>query len=117
MSVTVSSVGPDTTARVRGEVDTSTAPEVLAAFERLPITPGGTVVVDLREVDFLDSSGLGAIVRLHRRVEVHGARLRLVCGSATLRLVRIMHLDQVIEVVDGTVGPGTTAEGQDASIT
>lgn len=107
MTVTVSGVAPDTTARLTGEIDTYTTPGVRAAFERLPVSAGGTVVVDLRDVTFLDSSGLGAIIALHRRAEAGGATIQLVCGAATLRLVRLMHLDQVLDVVDAdAVDPG-----------
>lgn len=99
MSVSVSNAGPVTTARLSGEIDTYTVPDVRAAFERLPIVADGTVVVDLREVTFLDSSGLGAIIGLYHRADASRARLQLVCGEVTLRLVQLMHLDQVMDVV------------------
>ena len=73
-------------------------PDVRAAFEELAIEPGQKVVVDLRDVTFLDSSGLGAVIGLYHRSGEHGGRLQLVCGDVTLRLVRLMHLDQVIDV-------------------
>lgn len=100
MSVTVSVDDAVTTARLTGEIDTYTVPEVRAAFEGLTVVPDATVVVDLRAVTFLDSSGLGAIIGLYHRVGAGGGRLQLVCGDITLRLVRLMHLDQVIDVVE-----------------
>lgn len=102
MSVTVSTSSTTTTARLSGEIDTYTVPEVRHAFDELEVPTGGDVVVDLRDVAFLDSSGLGAIIGLYHRTVGSGARLRLVCGDSTLGLVRLMHLDQVIEVVDAT---------------
>ncbi|MER7070994.1 STAS domain-containing protein [Terrabacter sp. NPDC000476] len=102
MSVTVSTSSTTTTARLTGEIDTYTVPEVRHAFEDLEVPPGGHVVVDLQDVTFLDSSGLGAIIGLYHRAVAVGAGLRLVCGDSTLPLVRLMHLDQVIEVVDAT---------------
>ncbi len=99
MSVSVSSAGAVTVARLAGEVDSYSVPEVRVAFERLPIVADGKVVVDLREVTFLDSSGLGAIIALYHRAGASRARLQLVCGEVTLRLVQLMHLDQVMEVV------------------
>lgn len=104
MSVAVTSAGSVTTARLTGEIDTYTVPDVRSAFERLPVAAGGTVVVDLREVTFLDSSGLGAIIALFHRAGAVGARLQLVCGDVTTRLVQLMHLDQVMDVV---IDPGT----------
>lgn len=76
MSVTVSVNGAVTTARLAGEIDTYTVPDVRAAFERLTIAPDATVVVDLRDVTFLDSSGLGAIIGLYHRVVAGDARLQ-----------------------------------------
>ena len=74
------------------------------------------VVVDLREVTFIDSSGLGAIIALYHRAGAAHARLQLVCGDVTLRLVRLMHLDEVMDVVtepaDASNGSVTSADVQ-----
>ena len=57
--------------RVAGEVDVSTAPMLRERFREL--AAGGTVhlIADLGQVDFLDCTGLGALVgglrRLRRR--------------------------------------------------
>ena len=111
MDVSVSTAGKVTTARLAGELDTYTVPEVRTAFEKLAVVPDGKVVVDLREVTFMDSSGLGAVIGLYHRVTDVGARLQLVCRGVTLRLVRLMNLDQVIDVVEepDDERPSTTA--------
>lgn len=101
MSVTISGVGRVITARLTGEIDTYTSPDVRAAFDHLAVPPDGLVVVDLREVTFIDSSGIGAVVGLYHRTTQEGGRLRVVCADATLRLFRLMHLDQVFDVVTG----------------
>ena len=98
MEVSVSTEDGRSVVRLVGEVDTYTVPDVRAAFERVSLTPGGTVVVDLREVTFIDSSGLGAVIGLYHRARESGARLRLVCDGVSLRLVRLTRLDQVIDV-------------------
>jgi anti-sigma B factor antagonist len=100
VDISVSTGGRVTTARLAGEVDTYTVPEVRTAFDQLDVVADGKVVVDLRDVTFMDSSGLGAVIGLYHRVTDAGARLQLVCGGVTLRLVRMMNLDQVIEVVE-----------------
>lgn len=126
MNVSVSTSGTVTTVRLAGEIDTYTVPEVRTVFDRLGLAPERTVVVDLSGVTFLDSSGLGAVIGLHRWVGAAGARLQLVCGEVTLRLIRLMNLDQVIDVVesvdasvegnDSSAGDDPpSAEGQDAS--
>lgn len=59
------------------------------------------VVVDFSSVDFIDSSGVGALVSVHKRVAPHGGALTLQNpGPAVtsvielLRLHRVFHLKQ-----------------------
>ena len=53
---------------IRGELDLATAPDLEAALpERLDA--GQDVVVDLRELEFMDSTGLRVLVAAHARVE------------------------------------------------
>ena len=99
MKVSVRTADGVVVAELAGEVDTYTVPEVRAAFAELPVASGTRVVVDLREVSFLDSSGLGAIIGLYHRTHALGGHLQLVCSGVVLRLVRLMNLDQVIDVV------------------
>ena len=99
MDVSVSIGDGVAVARLTGEVDTYTVPDVRQTFDAIRLASGTRVVVDLRGVTFLDSSGLGAIIGLYHRVTAAGAHLQLVCGGVTLRLVELMNLDQVIEVV------------------
>ena len=99
MDVSVSDRGGVTVAHVTGELDTYTVPDARQAFDGLRVGPGSEVVVDLREVTFLDSSGLGALIGLYHRVTDAGGHLRLVCAGVTLRLVELMNLGQVIDIV------------------
>ncbi|WP_323099164.1 STAS domain-containing protein [Intrasporangium sp. YIM S08009] len=98
MDVSVSSADGSSLVRLAGEVDTYTVPDVRAAFDAVALAPGSTVVVDLRDVTFLDSSGLGAVIGLYHRARAAGATLRLLCDGVSLRLVRLTRLDQVIDV-------------------
>ena len=62
-----------------GEIDMATAPmlerELLAAIE----SGDGSVVLDLCEVSFFDSSGLRAAIVAHRELTDRGRRLSLAC--------------------------------------
>ena len=61
---------------LEGELDLATAPQVAAAME--PFSRGATVVVDLCEVHFMDSSGVRELLRGEA---VLGEGLRVVCVS------------------------------------
>ena len=68
---------------VRGELDLLATSELEPELERLTGEPGVDVVaLDLRELEFLDSSGLRTIVLARDRLEREGRRLVLVRGRA-----------------------------------
>lgn len=54
--------------RVQGELDVASAPEVRSALCSAITLPTQTVVVDLGEVSFLDSTGLQVLILAQRRL-------------------------------------------------
>ena len=86
----------------RGELDMASAPELeQAVMPRLQ--EGRWVVLDLRSLDFIDSSGLRVVVGAHRSAEERGGRFTCVRGapgSTVHRIVEIAGIDGVIEMVD-----------------
>jgi len=88
-------------ASLRGEVDLSTVSEVNARFdEALEDTPD-LLVLDLREVTFLDSSGLRMLLRLDERQRSAGKKLAVVRGGR--RVARVLELtgaDERLTIVD-----------------
>lgn len=80
-----------------GEVDVFTAPTLDAALEPLTSQPQPRIVVDFTGVDFLDSSGLGVLVKALKRVRDHDGTLRLVVTSDRIaKVFRVTGLDAVI---------------------
>ena len=72
--------------RVAGEVDVYTAPQLRERV--IGLLAGGVrhIVADLREVDFLDSTGLGALVGSLRRLRQQDGSLKLVTSGAILKI-------------------------------
>jgi anti-sigma B factor antagonist len=57
------------------------------------------VLLNLREVDMIDSAGLGELVRTHATIRSHGGRLKLVSpGKSAQELLRLTKLDRVFEI-------------------
>jgi anti-sigma B factor antagonist len=86
---------------VAGEIHVSTAPE----FSRLlsaAIGRGKTqVVLDLSDVEFIDSTGLSVLLNGLRRVTRRGGRMAIVCSNPTvLRLFVITRLDSTFTIVE-----------------
>jgi anti-anti-sigma factor len=65
------------TITVNGEVDIATVEEFLDAAEECISGGSKAIVIDLGGVEFIDSSGLGALVRIRNRARQHGADVTL----------------------------------------
>jgi anti-sigma B factor antagonist len=91
----VSSLDGWTVVTVYGELDVASAPTLR---ERLiDLVSGGShlLVLDLEGLDFLDSTGLGAIISALKRARTNGGDLRLVCTQSRIRrLFEITALDK-----------------------
>jgi anti-sigma B factor antagonist len=84
--------------RLKGSFDIATAPSVRAALT--DASDGKQdVIVDLAGLEFLDSTGLGALIGAHRRATEMGGTLRLVVNEGPiLRLLNITGLIRVLAV-------------------
>jgi anti-sigma B factor antagonist len=59
------------------------------------------VLIDLREVGYMDSGGVGALVAMYTRVGRRGGRLKLLCPTPrTCRVLEITGLLRVFEVFE-----------------
>ncbi|MDO5528469.1 MAG: STAS domain-containing protein [Paracoccus sp. (in: a-proteobacteria)] len=63
--------------------------------------PGPNIVMDLSRVDFLDSSGLGAVIAL-RKILPEGRLMRLAGLTPNVaRVFRLTRMDLVFDIVSG----------------
>lgn len=84
-----------------GEVDVFTAPKLDEALAPLTSQQQPRIIVDFTGVDFLDSSGLGVLVKALKRVRDHDGTLRLVVTSDRIaKVFRVTGLDAVIPLYD-----------------
>jgi len=99
LSVTTSRQGDVTVVNVAGEVDVYTAAQLRAALDEEVAAGHVELVVDLDEVTFLDSTGLGVLVGRLKLVRNQSGWLRLVCSNERiLRVFRITGLDKVFGI-------------------
>jgi anti-sigma B factor antagonist len=86
--------------RLAGDLDLGTAAQLKLAVDAYART-GQTITVDLREVWFIDSMGLAALVRARHRALARGGSLQLVPPpAATRRVFELTHLDRVFTWVE-----------------
>ena len=88
-----------TVCRPKGELDAFTVSQFREALAELATTP--RLVIDLSEVPFIDSAGLGALIGGIRRTREQGGDVTVACNRATLiRLLRTTGFDRIVTVAD-----------------
>ena len=101
--------------RIAGEVDVATAPRLREQLVRLITDGQHRIVLDLDEVDLLDSTGLGVLVGVLKRARTVGGDLRLVCNRPAIRRVfEITALDRTMplsESAEAAITGAPVAEG------
>jgi len=81
---------------VRGELDALSANELRPVLDRLVSDGRLDVTVDLAELSLIDSSGVGALVALYKRVRAAGGVVRFVGVTAQpLMIFKLLRLDMV----------------------
>lgn len=84
-----------------GELDVMGAAEVRRALLSLQPARGDTVVIDLRELSFMDSTGVRLILQTMDVAERHGASLLLIKGpDAVQRALEVVGLAEQLEFVE-----------------
>jgi anti-anti-sigma factor len=85
---------------LRGELDLAHAYTFDEELRRVEDARPTCVILDLRQLDFLDSCGLARLLAARRRARKAGHRLLLVRGPAAIqRLFALSAVDEVFEMV------------------
>ncbi|MDN3018036.1 anti-sigma factor antagonist [Paenibacillus sp. BSR1-1] len=85
--------------QVAGEIDAFTAPKLRE--ELLPLAEGSnkSIIVNLKDVSYLDSTGLGVFVGLFKQLKKSGGELQLTDLSDRLkRLFEITGLSHIMNI-------------------
>ncbi len=82
-----------------GEVDVYTAPRLKEELISAVQSGCSNVIVNMEEVGFIDSSGLGVLVSALRRARERDGVVRIVCTRDNiLKIFRITGLDKVFPI-------------------
>jgi anti-sigma B factor antagonist len=97
LTVGISKRGSATVVVVAGELDIASAPMLSDAIKRAHENDADELVVDLRDLEFMDVSGLRVLIRAHERAEESGGRLRLANVRDSVR--RLLTLTRANEIL------------------
>jgi anti-sigma B factor antagonist len=86
---------------VKGELDLASSPALEEELARIAASKVEVVIVDLRELDFMDSTGLSVLVRAHQRACDSGQRFALIKGPQQVqRLLTLTGVAEKLTVAD-----------------
>lgn len=75
------------------------ANRLTAQFDQHPVRSGAQLLLDLRNVEYMGSEDLGAIVGLHKKVRGAGGRLTLVNVQPKVsEVIMITRLDSLLDI-------------------
>jgi anti-sigma B factor antagonist len=92
----------ETHLRLQGALDAQTASEVRTIFDAVVAAKPRRVIVDLAALTLLDSSGVGLLVALCKRVRADGGDVGLVGAvEQPLMVIRLLKLEELFGLDGG----------------
>jgi anti-sigma B factor antagonist len=86
----------ETVLRIEGALDAVSAPDLRPTLDAMVAEQRHRVVVDLTNLRLIDSSGVGALVGLYKRIKAQGGRVTVVgVRDQPLAIFRLLRLDRV----------------------
>jgi anti-sigma B factor antagonist len=100
LEITITEAGDAVTVVLVGELDLSNWTRFESDLERIEADEPSTIVIDLRGVEFIDSTGLRALLAADERAQEGGHRLVIVRGNSMVqRVLRFTGVDRQLEIV------------------
>lgn len=101
LSIVKRSEGDGHVVAVRGEVNLRTSPELHETLLEIIQTRPARIVLDLAGVDYMDSSGIGTLVEIKRRVDKYKGKFILASLRPRVRgLFEITRLEQFFTIAE-----------------
>jgi len=99
ISISLTETSEELHAKLAGEIDAYTAPKVKESLHPYAEKSGINIIVDLKDVSYMDSTGLGVFVGLFKTLRANDGNLMLTGLSDRLqRLFEITGLADVMNI-------------------
>ncbi|HEX6472928.1 MAG TPA: STAS domain-containing protein [Streptosporangiaceae bacterium] len=116
LQLTTQEVGGHAVLRLKGELDIATVDDLRDDLRKARQFYGERIILDLTELEFMDSQGLSVIVTCHKAVTAAGGSLGLVAPRPivrrTLEITGLTGRLDVYETVAEATAPRTPASSE-----
>ena len=86
---------------LKGNLDALTAPDLRPTIDDLVSNRKNKVVFDLKQLELIDSSGVGAIVSLFKRVRQLDGDVKIAClENQPKEIFRLLNLDKAFDILE-----------------
>ncbi|MFH1846597.1 MAG: STAS domain-containing protein [Candidatus Omnitrophota bacterium] len=86
--------------RLKGDIDINTSPDLKRSLDKMIGRKENNVVINLQEVNYIDSSGLATMVEILKNLRTHEGRLKLTNLTAKVKgLFEITKLDGLFDIL------------------
>ena len=87
--------------QINGDVDINSSPDIRRAFDELAGLKQKKIIINLKEVSYIDSSGLATLVEMLKKAKSYGGRLKLSNLADRVKgLFEITKLEKIFEIYD-----------------
>ncbi|MGF1493854.1 MAG: STAS domain-containing protein [Microcoleaceae cyanobacterium] len=84
--------------RLNGLLDAFSEQIFKSCVERCIAEGPKNIILDLSKIDFLDSSGLGVLVKLVKQVQGEGGTLQVIANVRVMTTVKLVRLEEFLSV-------------------
>ncbi len=100
-------VGREDRVRPSGELDVATAPTLERALQAIELTGARRIILDLRDLSFMGSTGVHLLLRANQRALANGHELGLIAGPLGVqRALQLTATLQRLPFIAAPVAPG-----------
>ncbi len=95
-----------------GEIDVASEPALRHVTANLPLQELERLTVDVRDVPFMDSTGVGFIVALRKRMSPDSELVVVNAQPMVARVLRITGVDRIVGLFEAAVPAAEPVRGQ-----
>jgi len=112
LSLATRTEGLATVVVAQGEIDLSTIPQLTEKLDDLIAQDQVDLIIDMAGVDFIDSTGLGALVGARKKALSKDGSVHLACVQAkVLKIFKITQLTEIFPVHESVADAVASASG------